>query len=135
MSHGRQVLTIAGQARDAWQHAAPRRAQGGMHALRGLDYQFCVFLKTLLLQCKDTPPEKRAAGPNAFTEVVSDVLTALPGGPIYVTQVKLSLSRSCLAGALAEVAEINKAVSAVAPDLRFGICSPVRPNWDVPKEV
>ena len=135
MSHERHILTIARQARDAWQHAAPHRADGGIHALRGFDYQFCVFLKTLLVQWKDTPAEKRTAGPSAFTEVVSDVLTVLTGGPIYVTQVKLSLSRRSLAGALDEFAEINKAVAAVTPDLRFGICSHDIPDWDTSKEV
>jgi hypothetical protein len=134
MSNGRHILSIARQARDAWQHAAPRRAMGAIHALRGFDYQFCVFLKTLILQWRDTPPEKRTAGPDAVTEVVSDILTALPGGPIYVTQVKLSLSRSSFASALVEFAEINKAVAPVAPDLRFGICSPVKPDWDIAKE-
>ena len=135
MSHGRQILTIARQARDAWQHAAPRRADGGIHALRGFDYQFCVFLKTLLVQWKDAPPEKRTAGPTAFTEVVSDILAVLPDGPIFVTQVKLSLSRYSLAGALDEFAQINKAVATVVPDLRFGICSPVKPSWDTSKAV
>ena len=103
--------------------------------MRGFDYQFCVFLKTLLVQWKDTPPEKRTAGPDAFTEVVSDVLTVLPDGPIFVTQVKLSLSRNSLAGALAEFAEIDKAIAAVAPDLKFAICSPIKPSWDTSKQV
>lgn len=129
------ILGLVQQLREAWESHSVRRAMGAIHALRGFDYQFCVFLKTLLVQWSGAPPEKRTAGPRVFMEVVSDVLTAHPTGPVYVTQVKLALSASSIEKALEEFSEIIKAVSLPTPDVRFGICTPSVPTWDVPKKI
>jgi hypothetical protein len=135
VSNGTNRLSLVHELRDAWCSYDERRALGGIHALRGFDYQFCLFLKALLLRWKITPPDKRLAEPGVYTEAVSDILAIPMTGPVYVTQVKLSLSPSSLNDTLEEFAAISKAVSGIAADIHFGICASIIPTWDVHKKI
>jgi len=77
--------------RQAWQQPDNKRAMGGIHALSGFDYQFAIFLRSVInriynaIKNDELPP----LSDSLCTEAISDITELTPEGLLYITQVKL----------------------------------------------
>lgn len=77
--------------RNKWQENFRRKAEGGVNALTGFNYQFGVFLLNLLEKWTTArQTNEPIPPPKSFIESVSDIADLSDEDILYVTQVKLN---------------------------------------------
>ena len=115
---GFSMLSRLAELRNAWEQDYPKRAQGGLLALSGFEYQFLLtLLKIVHLWKASTDGERQdlETARKILAEAISDITES--GRDITFTQVKRTLSASGLRSALEELWEIFKLASERTPDL------------------
>ncbi len=99
----------------AWEAKHPRKAAGGAHALSGFSFQFSVALLEGLERWRGLAGDRRAV-PSVFVELLSDVVKATLDGPIVVTQVKRTQSRSAIRAGLEDLQSVYEVAAAELPE-------------------
>jgi len=115
---GFSMLSQLAELRNAWEQDYPKRAQGGLLALSGFEYQFLLtLLKIVHLWKASTDAERQdlETARKILAEAISDITES--GRDITFTQVKRTLSANGLKSALKELWEIFKLASERTPDL------------------
>lgn len=115
---GVSMLSQLAELRNAWEQDYPKRAQGGLLALSGFEYQFLLtLLKIVHLWKASTDAERQdlETARKILAEAISDITES--GRDIAFTQVKRTLSASGFKSALKELWEIFKLASERTPDL------------------
>ncbi|NJL39434.1 MAG: ATP-binding protein, partial [Leptolyngbyaceae cyanobacterium SM1_4_3] len=115
---GFSMLSRLAELRNAWEQDYSERAQGGLLALSGFEYQFLLtLLKIVHLWKASTDAERQdlETARKILAEAISDITES--GRDITFTQVKRTLSASGLRSALEELWEIFQLASERTPDL------------------
>lgn len=100
--------------RDAW--SRDPRAEGGLQALAGFDYQFILFLWRLIEKWSQLPSGKRYRA-SIFTEYLSDIVDTEGADAIVVAQVKTTQSSNGVKKALDELWEVYQLACRETPEL------------------
>lgn len=123
----------------AWQEYQPARAEGGLLALSGFEYQFLLTLLKIIRRWKEASETERqnlSTAHEVLTEALSDI--AELSVVVTFTQVKRTLSETLVREALEELWEIFNLASERTPDLvenlRFKISGKFEGNKN-PEEV
>lgn len=124
--------------RNEWQRNFPRKAEGGVSALTGFNYQFGVFLLNLLEKWTTArQTNEPIPPPKSFIESVSDIADLSDDDILYVTQVKLNPATD-YHKIFDEFWDIFNLAKRVIPgaesSLRFILCTSTGPVPDLQKK-
>lgn len=112
------LLSEVNRLRDAWQEKYSKKAEGGLVALRGFEFQFLLTLLKVISRWKEASETERQNQNTAneiFAEAISDIAEITDF--VIVTQAKQTLSYSSVRQALAGLKEIFDLACELTPDL------------------
>jgi ATPase family associated with various cellular activities (AAA) len=126
---------LTDELRNAWEQNYPQRAQGGLLALSGFEYQFVLTLLKIVRLWKESAETERQdlrTAQRVLAEAISDISEL--GRVVTFTQVKRTLSKKAIGSALKEFWEIFNLASEQTPllvkHLRFVIAGRLPQDQD-----